>query len=171
MAKPSSPISKSITVSLSDLLKGKEKLGHATGPKRKISIVKMNPVVGNKQLIIGGLAHGSSLYTISLVLNSINYYSEPKSGSLTVRTANGDVLYCDPINIKDTKALVRCSCPDFYYTWSWWDKQNKVLSGPAMKPYIRKTKTYPERNRLHVPGACKHLIGLVDRLRQDRIIK
>jgi len=162
---PSSGKASSITASLTDLLQGKSLLGHDPGQKRKVSILKMTPVPATKQLVIGAQAIGTSLYTLTMSINGFDYSTtKTSSTSLTVSLGNGDYLFTKPISINGAKVQVRCSCADFYFTWSYWDKQTKTLSGPAMKPYKRKTTTYPERNARHVPGACKHIIELTNRL-------
>ena len=68
------------------------------------------------------------------------------------------------------KIMVRCTCPDYYFTWSYYNWRKGCLYGNKPKPYIRKTTTYPERNPKHLVGACKHVWMIIDKLRQERFI-
>jgi hypothetical protein len=161
-----------IMITLDELLRGKSKLGHGTGDIRKVSIVKENPVVNSKELIINALANGTSLYTLTMNIFGCEYSdSKLPDYPLTVTLGQGVNKYMKQVPLKGTRVQVRCSCPDFYYTWSYWDHQTKTLAGPKPKTYIRKTTTYPERNPLHVAGVCKHLITLTEKLIGLRIIK
>jgi hypothetical protein len=69
-------------------------------------------------------------------------------------------MYAKPIVFDETKVAVRCSCPDFRFTFAWYDKEVGSLAYGALKQYVRKTTYMPERNPLHVVGLCKHLLAL-----------
>lgn len=83
------------------------------------------------------------------------------------------------MNVADVKSLpsldtstvrVRCSCQDFYFCYSYWNKQNKALAGGLVRPYQRKTTNRPERNPHHIPGVCKHLIRQFITMRTSKLV-
>ena len=84
----------------------------------------------------------------------------------------GQIRWHLPQKLREDKNYVqlRCSCPDHYFMWVAWNKENKILLGKAPPRYVRKTTTYPERNPGKIPGICKHLIGLFDRLKKDKVL-
>lgn len=56
-------------------------------------------------------------------------------------------------------AKVSCSCPDFVYTWEWalWKHGNAdIVFGNGEPP--------DSRNPAHLPGCCKHLVALINRM-------
>ncbi len=132
----------------------------------------MTPVLNSNQLVINALAQGTKLYTLTMSIFDVSY-SDTKSSEypLTVTLPDGSYKYAKQIKISNAKAQIRCGCSDFYFTWSHWNKVNKVLAGPRMAPYVRKTTTYPERNPKKVPGSCKHIIDLTLKLKQLKILK
>ncbi|QIG71464.1 hypothetical protein EVB32_352 [Rhizobium phage RHph_TM39] len=161
-----------IQATLFELTKGKDVLGHATGDKRKVSIVDMTPVINNKTLSVKALAQSTKLYSLTMTIFDVQY-SDMQSAEfpLTVSLGDGEYKFAKQIDMRKARAQVRCTCDDFYYTWGYWNKENKTLSGPPMKPYVRKTTNYPERNKEHAPGMCKHLMTLTGRLVQMKILK
>lgn len=161
----------SITTTLDTLLQGKALLGNKPGIKRVTKIVDMNPIPNSHQLVVKGLSQGTKLYQLTMNIFGVQYSKDMSSEfPLSVRLKNGTALFAAQIPVSSARVQVRCSCPDFYYRWWYWNNKNKVLTGPPMPPYVRKTAHYPEVNPLHIPGACKHIISLTDRLIAARIL-
>lgn len=71
---------------------------------------------------------------------------------------------------KNSEVKVKCTCPDYYYTFEYYNQKHNALVGKH-KPYIRKTTTYPERNPQHIPGVCKHICAFFIRLLRKDLIK
>lgn len=157
-----------VSATLNQIYSGNETLGHQSGPERRVGILSTNPIFKNKSLIIKAQASGTKLYQLTLILHGLDYSDDRTPGSIPVHHV-GDVKYMKPFS-SSGRVQCRCSCDDFYYTYWYYDKQNKALVGPAMKPYIRKTTNRPERNPAHVPGMCKHLRTLVKKLSKEGII-
>jgi hypothetical protein len=163
--------SPNITATLDELFSGKARLGHNTGDERKVSIVKMTPVPHSKELVINGLAQGTSLYTLTMNIFGVDYSdTQDKNHPLMVDLGDGYYKAAAQIPFRGTRVQIKCSCSDFYFTWSHWDSVNKALAGPHMAPYHRKTTYWPERNPSRQVGMCKHLMSLVEKLIQQRII-
>ena len=61
------------------------------------------------------------------------------------------------LDMKRQYVLIRCSCSDYYHTFSWYNYTGGIQFGGRFKPYRRKTQTRPPRNPNRVLGLCKHL--------------
>jgi len=62
-------------------------------------------------------------------------------------------------DLKRNSVSVRCSCPDFYFTFSYWNWAQGAIFGVRPRPYRRKTTTRPPRNPGKHPGCCKHCLN------------
>ena len=141
------------------------------GEPRYVSILKTTPLVGNKTLSVKGEARGEKGYPVTATFYNVDYSMEKdEAHPLTVRAEKGHQAYMEQIVESQHPVQVRCQCPDYRHTYAHWNKQQKALSGRAFPSYERKTTWMPERNPKHQPGICKHLIGLFERLRRDKII-
>ena len=72
-------------------------------------------------------------------------------------TYNGVNYWIRKIDMKKQPCLVRCSCSDYYFVWSWSNFNNGVQFGGRARPYHRKTKERPPRNPSGFMGLCKHV--------------
>jgi hypothetical protein len=89
---------------------------------------------------------------------------------IVVTDTNGEEFYIEPIAIADHNTKVRCDCLDFYHRFATYNFVDKSLMGSKPKPYVRKTTTYPSVNPTRVPGICKHLLKLTEKLHTDGLI-
>lgn len=140
------------------------------GEPPRVNVLRTTPLMGNKTLTVKAEAMGTKLYPLTATFYNVDYSWE-KDGEhpLTVRPELGKTGYMKPIDNTNPVQL-RCQCPDFRHTYAHWDKQERALSGPSFPAYQRKTTWMPERNPQHKPGVCKHLIGLFERLRRDKVL-
>lgn len=87
--------------------------------------------------------------------------SDEEKGNYFVLNYKGEDYWVEKINLRKQKAVVRCDCKDFIFTWSYSDFKHACLWGPPPKKYIRKTppppKGRPYRNPSQFPGYCKHI--------------
>lgn len=87
--------------------------------------------------------------------------SEKEKNNFFPVVSGGDTYWVEKIDIDKQKALIRCDCRDFIFTWAYQDFKSGNLWGPPPKPYIRKTlpppKGRPYRNPMNYPGFCKHI--------------
>lgn len=72
-------------------------------------------------------------------------------------TYAGKNYWIKKIDMKRQACLVRCSCSDYYFTWSWANYNNGVQFGGRARPYHRKTKDRKPRNPANIMGLCKHI--------------
>lgn len=141
-------------------------------PRRPVKIVKMIPLVGNATLTVNAEAYGTKKYALTMTFYNIDYSEEQtKDYPLSVRPEQGTQLYMPQLNEDGYPVQIRCSCPDFRFTWAEWDKKEGALSGRNFPRYVRKTTTRPSRNPKKAPGLCKHLFNLVERLKREKILE
>jgi hypothetical protein len=101
--------------------------------------------------------------TYAPVPNSEPSYSSATHFKVTYQNTN---YWVKKIDMRKQDVLIRCSCSDYYHTWSWANFINGIQFGGRFKPYIRKTKTMPPRNpnpRKYF-GLCKHVSQLAQML-------
>lgn len=150
--------------------------------KRQYAVVRLGSldykyVKNNKQLFISALAFPSknsgrtSPYKVQIVFNQVESSENPTKQHIMPYSSKAGAIdyYLEQLTINHDVSI-RCQCPDFYFMWSYYDKQNKALLGPH-KPYVRKTDNYPPKNPEEKPGLCKHTLQLVKMLMGNDVIK
>ena len=141
------------------------------GEPRKVQVTNVTPLIGVKSLSVRGQAMGEKLYPVVATFYNVDYSLEKDDAHpLRVVVEEGRTAWMQPISQTNNPVQVRCQCPDYRHTYAHWNKGQKVLAGRAFPHYERKTAHMLERNPNHVPGVCKHLVGLFERLKRDRIL-
>lgn len=95
--------------------------------------------------------------------------TEPKGYSTIITFMNVAKAETLP-NLDTYNVRVRCSCPDFFFCYAFYNKMHKALAGGVLRNYTRKTTTRPERNSIHTPGVCKHLIRQFITMRNSKLV-
>lgn len=126
------------------------------------------PYKGTKTLLFQATCHGETvdgIHVVNLQFNNIKYFdTPPENGDIKEIEYKGEKYYFVRPTLEND-VLARCSCPDFYYTFAYWNWKNKCIFGGMPKPYKRKTKNRKPRNPEHLPGICKHIYQLQSYLR------
>ena len=79
----------------------------------------------------------------------------------------GEMYWIRKLDKFKNPLTARCTCADFFFTFAWYNYHNAhCLYGPAPRPYQKKTNR-PERNKLHIPGVCKHIYNAWEILRNS----
>lgn len=167
--------SRSVLVhTLATLISSTKKAREKMNQVKKVEILQIKPVVQTNQLYVKAQAQGISLpklYQLTLVFSGITYsQTQTTKTPLTADLGHGNKVYLEQPTLSH-KVQARCSCHDYYFMWQYYNRQEKALFGKAFPKYIRKTDHLPERNPDHVPGLCKHLIVLVDKLAKAGLLK
>lgn len=68
----------------------------------------------------------------------------------------GKTVWASKPSLTKTALVCRCSCPDFYFTFSYWNWKNKAIFGPKPRAYRVKGDRGPRNPGQH-PGFCKHI--------------
>jgi hypothetical protein len=78
---------------------------------------------------------------------------------------------------EENHMVVRCSCPAFRFWFGVANRDHHVLFGPKIKRYIpvadhlRQRPKQAPKNPGHIPGVCKHIIGLIKVMKRDGIME
>lgn len=73
--------------------------------------------------------------------------------------------------LRITTVGVNCDCEDYQWRFATFNLNNKCHIGPVPPAYVRKTTTRPPANPSNVPGLCKHLLRVVQDLRQKGLVR
>lgn len=119
------------------------------------------PYKGTNSLLISMRAWGvtqASLHNVTLLFSNVEILTEnPNNSNYFQVQYNGIMYWCKKLDKTRNPMANRCTCRDYFFTASFYNHRNGCLYGPKPRPYVRKTTTYPERNKLHAPLICKHI--------------
>lgn len=120
------------------------------------------------QFLHGGVTV-AGVHQVNMVFEGLDMTEEvrPTSSHFKVRDAEGKVVYVEKPDLATTKVKVRCTCPDFYFTFAYWNWADKCIFGKKPRPYVKKSNRGP-RNPLKIPGVCKHVLNSVFLLQTER---
>jgi hypothetical protein len=140
----------------------------------KVQVVKtiFIPSVDNEQLEVRATTNSKKQrYRTSMIFDDVEFVDEedPKATTIIGTDHNEYHLLRIPINNVDVK--VKCTCLDFYYRFATWNSGDDSLIGKPPPPYQRRTTHMPPVNPAKVPGICKHIIKLTDRLIAQRLFR
>jgi hypothetical protein len=128
------------------------------------------PFLGVKTLFVKGLAQNEGReYSTYIVFKNVNYKPEDKIDLVEITGSDGLPYKFKKLIAEKHDVLVRCSCPDFKWRWSYWDGQQKCLYGAKPKPYDPVSNRGPA-NPLELEGMCKHTLKLVEALKDAGIL-
>jgi len=108
---------------------------------------------------------GEKPYQPKIIFNGVDFDDEDTEDNITVPAEAGDIHF-QKINLSEKTMRVRCDCPDFYWRFASFNAKDKSLNGRAPKPYQSKTNRGPV-NPQQVPGMCKHLLKIIEVLKQN----
>ncbi len=140
----------------------------------KVNVQEVNliPSVKDKTLTAKAITRTTNKsYETLITFQQVQFFNEGGHGRQEIQTVDGNTMFIEPIRPYKSNVQVRCGCLDFYYRFSVWDQRDKALAGDPPEPYRRKTDTYPPVNPQKVSGICKHIMGLVNYLKAERLIR
>ena len=136
----------------------------------QITAMSMTPFVGMKMLHVKAVTMSrGNRYECSLQLNGVNY-APADDNSITIMGSDNKEYTLEPVTLNDHNAKVRCTCLDFFHRFAQNNNRDQSLVGRAPRPYQRVTTDRPSVNPTRVPGLCKHLLRVVERLESDGVI-
>ena len=131
---------------------------------------KWSSEVRHNTLLITSLVSSSTHdenYHLHLAVDGIRLLREIKD-RYYIPIENGK-FFSRPISESKDRILCSCDCRDFQFRFAEINKQNDALYGREPDLYEQKTNR-PPANALGLPGVCKHLVRLVDILREQDVI-
>jgi len=170
--KPRIRINVPVKFTLEDLFRGRAELrDKKVNPPRPSKVRRMLPIPRNRAIIVQGESYGTKMYQLTLTFYKVDFsLEEDAKHPLSVSLGDGQYVWSEQLLVRKHPVQIRCSCPDFRWTWGHWDHIVSALSGPDWPAYVRKTNRGP-RNPLKVPGLCKHVVGLMEVMQKQRILK
>lgn len=116
------------------------------------------------------VVNGPHQYDSTIMFHDVVYEDADRSDNITFVGVDKKEYHVTPINLQQNNAEVRCTCLDFYFTFSKWNNNDKSLYGEPPAPYTPKTDRAP-RNPGQKPGMCKHLLKVVQELKNERLVR
>jgi hypothetical protein len=142
-----------------------------TSPKP--SLDKIIPFAGTNTCLFQISMNGVTVkarHRVNVFFYGLEISRVPKENFIETEDKTGKYWIEKP-QVYTTPVLLRCTCPDHFFTWGWWNFYKKALFGPKQKPYIRKTKNWPERNPKKYPGFCKHVFWAIRIMQNSHLWK
>jgi len=154
------------------------KLPSASGSRRAVRVIPYSQFKAvlfqfEHHGITQACIHGVNLYFWNL---EVTEEERPTISHLKVPYQN-KMVYVEKPDFYIRPCRVRCTCLDYYFTFSYWNWMKGAQFGGKPRPYIRKSRRKP-RNPNHYPGFCKHIYNSLELMafhgwtavRQDRYV-
>lgn len=139
----------------------------------KVQVIKtiFIPSFDNESLEVRATTYSKKQkYRTVLLFDDIEWLDEPSNNSTEIIGSDNREYYLNRLPLNNIDIKVKCSCLDFYYRFAVWNHKDDSLIGDPPPPYIKKTNS-PPVNPNRVPGVCKHIIKLLDKLISQRLFK
>lgn len=137
-----------------------------------VNIQKVTPMVGTKTLLISADTWATkNHYKTYLFVKGMQFVETKDAEHPNVVTFGNKKYYFEKIRVRDHQIQVRCDCRDFHWTFSYylWKKKSLYQIKKGAAAYATKGLREP-RNPKHIPGCCKHILALIDRLSGQGVI-
>lgn len=158
--------------------------------KLEQNVVQNFPDTSKRQNAVGEVSVGTITYTPYPEQSTLKVEAQTRSNQHNYQTVcqfdnvqftndgsgvqatgtTGEQFTLQPIDLNASNVKVRCSCLDFHWRFSMWNAKDDSLYGEPPGLYQKKTDR-PPVNPNQVPGVCKHLIRLIDRLGTSGLVK
>ena len=106
-------------------------------------------------------------YTTNIAFSGVEFVEE---GGVSFKAVDNEIHNITPLNARSDDVEVSCDCLDFRFRFADFHYKNNSLLGNPPPPYVKKTDR-PPVNPTKALGACKHVLALVDKLTQLRILR
>lgn len=142
------------------------------------------PYVGTKSMLLQFLHVGVTLpfmtYQVDLMFSDVEFTNDASKVNdrewMEIKYKDLQV-FMKKIDLRKNRIKIRCACPDFYFTFAYWDYKKGALFGSQPKRYVRKTiwrpnappgeRGYPPRNPGEHAGMCKHAANSIELAQQN----
>jgi len=140
-----------------------------------IKIVEMNytPYIGMKTLFVKGMAKNidnQKEYDSIILFKNVKYAQKKNENIVELIASNNQKYYVSKLSPAKNEVLVRCSCPDFFWRFNYYNSLDKSLYGRKRKQYESKTNARVA-NINEAEGMCKHLIKLVNAIKDSKLME
>jgi len=143
---------------------------HATDPI-DITNLTVVPFLGFKTLFLRSRALNEDReYSPIVLVKGVIYREDRQPGVIEIEASDGETYLFDRLSLADHDVLLRCNCPDFYWRFNYYDHLDHSLYGRKRASYTA-TVNPGSANPLHMPGACKHIMKMMQVLFNSGIFR
>ena len=129
------------------------------------------PFRGVKTLFLKSLVRNEGRKNEAIVLfKGVRYADAAQRGFVPIKASDGRAVYLERLSWDKTDALVRCSCADFRWRFSHWNRVDKSLFGRPARKYEARERP-GSSNPDESPGICKHLMKMAKILAESGVLK
>jgi hypothetical protein len=137
----------------------------------QIPDVELIPSVADKILLAKATTRGQNeTYESYIQISDVRYVEEGTAYAISFVAPDDATYWIIPARNANEDVKVSCNCLDFYWRFATWNYENGSLLGKPPPTYVKKTERAPV-NPDRVPGVCKHLLALANRLKTEKILK
>lgn len=137
----------------------------------KIEHLEWIPFKGMKTLFIKGQARrDESKNECIMLFKGVKYHEEMRTGLVEVSASDGQTVFLEPLSYKSTDVLVRCTCKDFHWRMTHFNKMDGSLFGRDRRKYealFRPGSSNPTESA----GLCKHLMKMSKALSEASVLR
>ena len=134
---------------------------HATAPIG-VSHLQIIPFVGMHTLFLKTETVNEGRYYNSLVLvKGVQYREQLEPGLIEITASDGQHYRFPRPSLADSDVLVYCECADFNWRFRHFNHLDRSLYGRDRKKYEAQHNP-GSANPLELPGACKHIMKMVE---------
>lgn len=112
----------------------------------------------------GNVQGKTNTYQSIIMFKGVQYQESDEANNLTFTAVDGNNYHISPINLAQNNCQVRCTCPDFRWTFSTQLQNKDSLYGEGPPLYQKKDPERAPRNPQNVPGVCKHIMAFANEL-------
>lgn len=150
------------------------------GEFRRVKLTVIDAKPDKRTLTFRGKAFGNEVYDVSCSFFGVDF--DTKKTDLSPKELPKKLLMNKRIKANFVPTIrraghpvrVKCSCPDYDWTWSFANKKAQANSGRILK----KVQNYPfqtvpkerQRNEKKIPGLCKHLLVFTQQLANAKFL-
>lgn len=140
-------------------------------PKVNVINTFFIPSISDETLLVKSETKGKYFnYTTKIKFNNVKYVEFDDENAVKILGVDNNFYYINKLSSKNNEIKVNCTCLDFFYRFAAWNASKDALDGDPPEPYIKKTDREPV-NPTKSPGACKHILKLVNNLKNDGILE
>lgn len=136
----------------------------------KIEHLEWVPFRGMRTLFVKGLARRDSSKNECIMVFKEVAYGPRGRGMVELHASNGETVFLEPLSAESDDVLVRCTCKDFHWRMTHFNRMDGSLFGRDRRKYEAKFRP-GSSNPMELPGLCKHLMKMSRVLAESSILR
>lgn len=136
----------------------------------KIEHLQWVPFRGMGTLFVKGQARRDESKNEPIIVFKGVGYGDRGRGMVELVASNGETVFLKPLSLESTDVLVRCTCKDFHWRMTHFNKLDGSLFGRDRRKYEAMFRP-GSSNPMKLAGVCKHLIKMSGVLAESSILR